>query len=196
MIKLSDLSASIATMQSLVKRLENQEHLTSKGFASSASGVPSSLLRIESMLELTSRSVMELHDKINLIAAKQETLGNMVNVLMEGRPTVTHHEMPSPLSSFKLPTEEELGYMNSLLQDQEPITIPDLNCYETIWATKSPLIDLTLESSGSMGLRVSGSPEGHIETCQELTSRTQEQNGGMDTSSKKTSSSMIWGPEA
>ena len=179
-----EFSKLSANMQSLAARLENQAHLTSRDTASSIKGVHCVLRRIDLTLESMSKSLVVLHDRIDNIAAKVEIFSNTVERLKEEHPQEFQPEMKSPVISWSQFVEENEDWLNSLIEDPVLTTSPDIHCYETIYPQPGPLIDLTLESSGSTALQVQVSPERPIKKFQKRISRNPGPSGGMDTNSK------------
>lgn len=159
---LRELSKNTALTQSLVKKLENLEHLTSKDSLCSDQGLGLSLRRIDLTLDHISKSLVVLHDRIEIIAGKVATLENMVNVLIPTRPAIG---ACVPKETEMLSDEDFQNFFNhpewsDLLKPIPELgTSPDLTCSETICHFNNQLKEAASPSGGSMEHPVLVSPE-------------------------------------
>jgi len=167
---------------SSVERPVNLEPLISKDTSHYEDGVLSLMYQVSSHLGAISRGQQVLLDRIEDIAAKMETLKKEVKS-MKARPREI--KIPQPETSW-LPSNKEIEeFLNSPIQSPERTSSMDLTCLETLFPLSQPSIDPTLMFDGfgedPEWVRV----DWRTQPSQMHMSKTQEQSGGMDTSSKK-----------
>lgn len=178
------LSEVSARMESLEKKLETLELLICKDSVSSTNVVPFSLQRIDLTLDAIWKSLMVLHDRIETIVPKVDTLMNMVQSLQPPLPK----EEPAPTPgtpSFKsivnISSDDDSEWLNSLMQDQGFMDTLDISCLETPLPSPLPSNGLASTSNGFMDLPDQVSLEEHMSAFQTPILRTPGPNGGMDT---------------
>lgn len=175
-----------AAMQLLAERLEIQEQLISRDFASSLKGVISELRSLAYTSDAMWKSLTVLHDRTSLIAQKVESIMKLVNVPKRPPPVV---DLTLPLetnclqnSSEPWPMDDE-GFWAFLNDDPAFLDGVDLRCTEQPVSSNQQSLGLTLKSDGTMDLQVSGSQGKRMKNTQMLISKIPEQSGGMGTSS-------------
>jgi len=136
------------SMQSLVARLENKAHLTSKDISGLREHIVSIQYRVDYSLVAMSKSLGVLHDKIESIVSKQETLMNSVNSLLKQK-EADQDEMNWHPALRLMPVMESEELPDSPVQILERGTSPDITCSETIGLCKHQLEDQRSPSDGT-----------------------------------------------
>jgi len=191
-----DLSKAVASMQSSVAKLANEEPPISRDIASSLQGVHSTLLRIDLTLESMSKYLAVLHERIEDIAEKTASIGNTASV-----PTPVHPPVPDLTETNCLQnsippwSKDDEDWFDSLLNDPAPGYFTDMLCYETIMNSKTQYNGIPYQLTGSLGHRDLENPVGPMKHYLKHISKTPVLNGGTGTSLKRTVSSMTLDPE-
>lgn len=183
----SNLSAEFVKlsrdMQSLVARLENQAHHTSRDMSSLRSHIVSIQSRVDCSLDVISKTLQVLQTAIFDTAAKMDLLQSMVKDLHKEREVL--QEMKSLDDLLPEWNQEELAWMNSLFPIPEHGTIPDITCSETIFQQEGPRNDPT-STSGGFGVNQGwGSQEKPTGFFQRPTSKNPGPSGGPATCLKR-----------
>jgi len=143
---------------SSAERSAMAELVISRGTPRFEDGVLSMLFGINSAVGAISRAQEVLLDKIELIAAKVETLSKEVQS-MKAAPLEPQAETSLPVPSW-MPSDAELAeWLSSPIPSPERICSPDIACSETPYQSFPPSIDLTFQSGGYTELLEAGSPE-------------------------------------
>jgi len=170
-------------MQSLVARLENQGHHTSRDMSSLRSHIVSIQSRIDCSLDVISKTLQVLQTVILDTAQKMDLLQNTVKDLLKEKEVL--QGMRSLDDSLPEWSSEEMAWMNSLFPIPEHGTIPDTTCYETIFPQEDPRND-PISTSGGFGANQGwGSQEKPTGFFQKPISRNPGPSGGQDTCLKR-----------
>jgi len=144
---------------SSAERSAMAELVISRGTPRFEDGVLSMLFGINSAVGAISRAQEVLLDKIELIAAKVETLSKEVKSMKAAPLEPGAGETSKPAPSW-LPSDAELAeWLSSPIPSPERTSTPDITCYETPYQSFPPSIDLTFQSGGYTELLEQGSPE-------------------------------------
>jgi hypothetical protein len=150
-------------MQSLVARLENKERNTSKDISCLRDHIVSIQSRVDFSLVAISKSLQVLQTLINGTARRMEIIESLVQSLRDVKGDLA--EIPLPDCSWSPWSKEDVDWINSLMEIQEPGTSADITCSETIFQSGLSKNDPILVQDGIGAGPEWGSPGEPIKSC-------------------------------
>lgn len=178
-------SKNMEAMELLARKLDLMEHRISKVMSSGSQGLPSRLASIDVGIDAIWKSLRVLHDKIEIIAQKVETLSKSELVpILEPQGVVPPPcpEMNCTLNTEVISSDDEPDWFNSLIHTQDVSDFPDITCSETPFLFQNLLNDPASPSNGFTDFQEWANHDMLTRNSLQHTSRTQGPSGGMDTS--------------